>query len=99
MKLTESRVYMQKDTKAKRPIDRGVVSRVRKVASLGASDDAQLAQSLAQYLSDRSPRVRAGVLDVVKDRRLREMDANVLSLLTDRSRSVRYSAVECLAGC
>ena len=96
MNRTDSRVYMRKDTKAKRQIDRGVVSRVRKVASLAEGDNGQLPQSLTRYLSDRSPRVRSEALDVVREKQLREMGANVLNLLTDKSRSVRYSAVECL---
>lgn len=96
MKRTESQAYMRKDTEAKRQIDRGVVSRVSKVASLAESDNAQLAQSLTRYLSDPSPRVRSAALDVVREKELRELDPDVLNLLTDRSRSVRYSAVECL---
>lgn len=82
--------------KAKRQINRGVVSRVTNVIALSDSDRAQLAQSLTRYLSDRSPRVRSTALDVVREKKLSEMDADVLNLLTDKSRSVRSSAVECL---
>ena len=64
--------------------------------SLADGDKGQLAQSVSKYLADRSPRVRAAALDVVKAEDLQEMNEQVLNLLSDRSRTVRYSAVECL---
>ena len=76
--------------------EHGVVSRVRVVMSLADGDKGQLAQSVSKYLADRSPRVRAAALDVVKAEDLQEMNEQVLNLLSDRSRTVRYSAVECL---
>jgi HEAT repeat protein len=84
---------MRSEATKKREPERGVVSRVRVVMSLADGDKAQLAQSVSKYLADRSPRVRAAALDVVKEEDLREMNEQVLNLLSDKSSTVRYSAV------
>lgn len=80
----------------KQESEHGVVGRVRVVMSLADGDKAQLVQSVSKYLADRSPRVRAAALDVVKAKDLHEMNEQVLNLLSDKSHTVRYSAVECL---
>jgi HEAT repeat protein len=56
----------------------------------------QLAQAVSRYLADRSPRVRVAALDLVREKDLREVNASVLGLLTDKSGIVRHAAVECL---
>ena len=87
---------MQTEILEKPETDRGVVSRTRAVFSLGEGDKAPLQQSIRRYLSDRSPRVRSAALDVVRKKELREVNASVLDLLTDKSGIVRHAAVECL---
>ncbi len=73
-----------------------VVTRIRAVSSLPVEDKGRLAETLSRYLADRSPRVRAAALEVVRDESLREVEQQVITLLSDRSSFVRYSAVECL---
>ena len=87
---------MQNEILEKPETDGGVVSRTREVFSLGGGDKARLQQSISRYLSDRSPRVRSAALDVVRENELREVNASVLDLLTDKSGIVRHAAVECL---
>jgi HEAT repeat protein len=87
---------MRNEATKKRESEHGVVSRVRVVMSLANGDKGQLAQSVSKYLADRSPRVRAAALDVVRSKELREMNEQVLNLLSDKNQNVRYSAVECL---
>lgn len=74
----------------------GVVDRTRAVMSLPMGDKAAIVEAVRGYLADRSPRVRSAALDVVRDENLRELDQQVVMSLSDRSSSVRYSAVECL---
>ncbi|HEX4321231.1 MAG TPA: HEAT repeat domain-containing protein [Acidobacteriaceae bacterium] len=66
------------------------------VKSLGLDDKSQLINSLKRYLSDRSPYVRATALDVIRDQTLQELESQVLVLLSDRSKAVRYSATDCV---
>ena len=80
----------------KRVSEHGVVGRVRMVMSLANGDRSLLAHAVSKYLADRSPRVRVAALEVVKAADLRGMNKQVLNLLSDKSRTVRSSAVECL---
>lgn len=74
----------------------GVVDRTRAVMSLPTGDRAAIIEAVRGYLADRSPRVRSAALDVIKDEGLRDLDSQVELCLSDKSSSVRYSAVECL---
>ena len=67
--------------------ERGVVGRVSVVMSLADGDKSQLAQALSKCLADRSPKVRAAALDVVRLEGLREMNEQVLNLLSTRAAS------------
>ncbi len=73
-----------------------VVTRIQAVSALPVEDKGRLAQTLSRYLADRSPRVRVAALEVVRYESLREVEPQVLTLLSDRSSFVRYSAVECM---
>ena len=73
-----------------------VVTRIQAISSFPVESRGRLAQILSRYLADRSPRVRAAALEVVRDESLRELEQQVVTLLSDRSSFVRYSAVECL---
>lgn len=74
----------------------GVVDRTKAVMSLPMGEKAAIGETVREYLADRSPRVRSAALDVIKDENLRELEPQVVLSLSDRSSSVRYSAVECL---
>lgn len=74
----------------------GVVDRTKAVMSLPMGEKAAIAEAVRGYLADRSPRVRSAALDVIKDENLRELEPQVVLSLSDRSSSVRYSAIECL---
>jgi HEAT repeat protein len=87
---------MRQKTDEGKEIRPDVVTRIQAVSSLPVEDKGRLAQALSRYLTDRSPRVRAAALEVVRDESLREVEPQVLTLLSDRSSSVRYSAVECM---
>ncbi len=87
---------MGNEATKKRESEHGVVGRLNVVMSLADGDRTGLVQSISKYLADRSPRVRAAALDIVKAEDLREMNEKVLILLSDKSHTVRYSAVECL---
>jgi HEAT repeat protein len=87
---------MRDESVKKSGTERGVLGRINTIGSLREGDRTQLAHKISGYLADRSPRVRAAALDVVREEELREMDEQVLNLLSDKNRSVRYSAVECL---
>lgn len=87
---------MRQEVFEKPETDAGVVGRTRAVISLGEADKAQVQKSISRYLSDRSPRVRSAALDLVRVKKLREVNASVLNLLADKSGIVRHAAVECL---
>jgi hypothetical protein len=74
----------------------GVVDRTKAVMSLPMGEKAAIGEAVREYLADRSPRVRSAALDVIKDENLHELEPQVVLSLSDRSSSVRYSAVECL---
>jgi HEAT repeat protein len=77
----------------KRP---GVVDRCRAVRGLATGDDEKLKKALAPYLADRSPRVRATAIDVVRENELRELIKPVRALLRDKTVIVRDAAIECV---
>jgi len=83
-------------TAKNRESERGVVARTKAVMSLPMGDKAAIAEAVRRYLVDRSPRVRSAALDVVKDENLREVEPDVLALLSDKNHAVRYTAAECL---
>jgi HEAT repeat protein len=74
----------------------GVVDRTKAVMSLPMGEKAAIGEAVREYLADRSPRVRSAALDVVRDENLRDLEPQVVLSLSDKSSSVRYSAVECL---
>jgi HEAT repeat protein len=87
---------MELKAKPKRMVRPDVVSRAMAIASLPTNDKVQLERAVHRYLSDRSPRVRASAVDVVRKEQIRELEAEVIQLLNDTSSHVRYAAVECL---
>jgi HEAT repeat protein len=66
------------------------------IDSLPTGDRPKLVLSLSRHLSDRSPKVTWLALEKVRSENLRELEFKVRGLLSDRSRLVRDSAVECL---
>src|SRR5258708_5173922 len=82
--------------KGKRKTGRGVTDRIRILTSLVEGDKACLPHAIGRYLTDRSPKVRAFAIDLVREESLSEMEEQVLSLLSDKNTCVRYSAIECL---
>jgi HEAT repeat protein len=81
------------DTKRKKRGD--VASRIDAVRSFAGEGGNSLAESVRKYLRDRSPSVRAAALEVVKERKLSEMDAEVTVLLADKNVLVRSCAADC----
>jgi HEAT repeat protein len=73
-----------------------VVARTQAVLALAHRTKEVIADELRQSLFDRSPRVRAAALDVVREKDLSELKEQVLTLLSDPSVIVRDLAVECL---